>query len=300
MDLRQLTYFLKIAERRSITEAAAELNVTQPTLTKSMKLLEQELGVDLFQRLPRGVDLTEYGRRLVSHAQAVRVRIDDAVGELEALRDGHRGHVTIGAGPAWLRRHLPLAVSRALEARPGIRVRVVGGFDEALLRGLRHGDLDFVVAELPRPQGDDLEIETLSSDRLCVCCRAGHPLVGRDDTGPRDLLAYPWVLPVQATRARQRLDALFVAGDMTPPEPAVETDSMAFILAAVGSSDALTYTTATTMSLPEGRGLVVLPSSVMAADRGAGIIQRKGAALPAAAEAIIDALRAVCRADPHN
>ncbi len=60
MDIRQLDYFLKVAERRSITAAAAELNVTQPTLTKSIRLLEQGLGVPLSERLPRGVELTLY------------------------------------------------------------------------------------------------------------------------------------------------------------------------------------------------------------------------------------------------
>jgi hypothetical protein len=75
-------------------------DVTQPTLTKSIHLLEQDLGVRLFERLPRGVELTLYGLSLVRHAQAVCVQLAEAVGELKGLKSGADGQVTIGAGPA--------------------------------------------------------------------------------------------------------------------------------------------------------------------------------------------------------
>lgn len=301
MHLRQLSYFLKIAQHRSISVAAAELNVTQPTLTKSMKLLEEELGIALFQRMPRGVELTEAGRRLVRHAEAVRIQLRDARDELHALRGGDRGMVTIGAGPAWLRRHLPLAVSRAIATRPKLHVRVAGGFDEALLRGLMRGEFDFVVAELPLTrEQDDLEIETLSRDDLCLYARTGHPLGARAPIGLTDALAYPWVLPAKATRARQRLDALFTSRNRTPPEPAIETGSMAFMLAVVRNSDALTYTTASTVDMPEGVGLVALDAPELASERQAGVIRRRNAWLSPAAEAVIAELRAVCSAQPRN
>ena len=194
MDLRQLEYFLRVAQRRNISAAAAELNITQPSLTKSMKLLEKELGVRLFDRLARGVELTDYGQTLLRHAEAVHVQIGDASSEIAALRSGTFGAVSVGAGPAWLRRHLPLAVAQTVARYPGIRIRVGGGFDEELFRALRRGDYDFVVAELPQAQDRrGLEVRPLTSDELGVCCRAGHPLAGRRRTAVRDLLAYPWV-----------------------------------------------------------------------------------------------------------
>lgn len=151
MDLRRLEYFLSVAKHLSITAAAAELGLAQPTLTKSIRLLEEELGVSLFERLPRGVDLTEFGRSLLRHAQAMHVQARDALNEIEGLRGGTIGMVTIGAGPSWLRRHLPRAVARTLSRNPSLRVRIDGGFDDALLRALRHGEVDFVVSELPSP-----------------------------------------------------------------------------------------------------------------------------------------------------
>ncbi len=300
MDIRRLDYFLKIAELRSMTAAAAALHVTQPTLSKSVRLLEEELGVSLLKRLPRGIELTIYGESLVRHAQAVRVQLENAIGELDGLRTGADGQVMIGAGPSWLRRHLPLALARALNERPRLRVQVIGGFDEALLRSLRHGDLDFVVAELPADGALDLEIEPLTSDRLGVCCRVGHPLLRRQKLTLEALLTFPWVLPVNNAGARRKLEALFVGRGVEPPTPTIESESMAFLFAVVRASDALTYTTSTTILPPEGVGLKMLDIPALRTRRSAGIISRRGAWLSPAAQAVIGELKAICAADPRN
>jgi DNA-binding transcriptional LysR family regulator len=173
MDLRQLSYFRSVARHGSISAAAAELGVAQPTLTKSIRALEQELDAVLFNRLPRGVEMTPFGASFLTHVEAVQVQIQDARREIESLRRGTIGSVTIGAGPAWLRRHLPEAVATSIGRHPELRVAVQSGFDDALLRDLRQGLLDFVVAEVPSPdRARDLDVELLSADVLGVCCRA--------------------------------------------------------------------------------------------------------------------------------
>ncbi len=301
MDLRQLDYFLKVVERRSLTAAAAELRITQPTLTRSIRQLEEALGVALLERLPRGVVPTEFGAVLARHARLVGVQLKDAVGEIEGLRGGRMGEVAIGAGPAWLRRLLPLAVTRAQAVRPGLRVRLTGGFDDGLLRSLRQGDLDFVVAELPEPGiAPDLALTRLAADDLGVICRAGHALVGRTGLTPADLLAFPWILPAGNTRARRRLDALLVGRGLEAPVPAIETDSMAFMLAAIRLSDGIGYTTARLLSLEEGAGLVMLKVEGMTSLRTAGVISRREARLSPAAQSIVDELTAICRLDDRN
>lgn len=301
MDLRQLDYFLRVAARRNISLAAAELNLTQPTLTKSLKLLERELGVRLFDRLARGVELTDHGRALLRHAEAVHVQVADATREIAALRSGTFGAVSVGAGPAWLRRHLPRAVAETLARHPGLRIRVVGGFDEELFQGLRRGDFDFVVAELPQPdERRGLEVRALASDLLGVVGRAGHPLAGRRRLGLRDLLAYPWVLLPRTTRAQRRLGALFAAQDLAPPQTVVETSSHAFLLNLVRQSDALTFTVSKTVEIEEGQGLVMLPVTALRVRREAGVVLRRGSALPQAAVHLIDSLTAICAADPQN
>ena len=301
MDIRQLDYFLAIAERGSITGAAAFLNVTQPTLTKSLRLLEQEFGVLLFERQPRGMALTVFGQSLMKHARAVRVQFADAAEELESLREGADGQVLIGAGPAWLRRQLPLAVARTLRDRPRLKVRIFGGFDEALTRSLRHGDLDFVVAELPLLEAEtDLELEPLTTDLLGVVCREDHPLSRRSRVDLKTLLGYPWALPANNPRARRRLESVFLSHDIKPPVPTVETESMAFMFALLRESDTLTYTTASTVRSPDGRGLMSLHVPALRGERSAGIMRRRGSWIAPAAQAVIDELRNICREDPLN
>ena len=231
MDLRRLEYFLSVAKHLSITAAAEDLGLAQPTLTKSIRSLEEELGVQLFQRLPRGVELTDFGRSLLRHAEAMHVQVQDALNEIEGLRGGAIGVVTIGAGPSWLRRHLPLAIARTLSRNPSLKVRIDGGYDDALLRALRHGEVDFVVSELPSPErAKDLAITPLTSDSLGVCCREEHPLVGERNIPLNVLLDYPWIMPSRRTRAQRRLQALFIAANLASPDPVVETESMAFLL----------------------------------------------------------------------
>ena len=301
MRLRQLEYFLSVAKARSLTLAAAELGVAQPTLTKSIRALEDELGVKLFRRQPRGVDLTGYGESLFRHAQTLSIQLRDTIRELQSLRQGMSGLVTIGAGPAWLRRHLPLAVARTVKRNPAIRVRVDGGFDDVLLRALRRGEVDLVVAEVPSPENaKDLKTIPLTSDRLGVACRAGHPLARFKRVGMQRLLDYPWSMPPTSTHTTRRLQALFIAADLPPPETTVETESMAFLIQTILNSDAIALTVASSLDMPEAKGLRLLNVAGLTSRREAGVILRKDGFLSPAAEAIVDELKRICALEPTN
>lgn len=301
MDLRQLEYFLRVAQRKNISTAASELNITQPTLTKSIKLLEDQLGVKLFDRLPRGVALTSFGTTLLRHAEAIHVQMKDAGDEITALRNGTFGTVRIGAGPAWLRRHLPLAVAKVIAKHPDIRIQIDGSFDETLLRSLRQGELDFVVAEIPSAEDrQDFDITPLTADRLGACCRSGHPLTAKRRLKMRDLLDFPWLKPPRVTRAQSRLNALFIANDLPLPKATVESGSLGLLLNVLRQSDALTYMVSKTLLTREGEGLVMLNVPGLTLSREAGIITRRGGWLPPAALHVIEELRIVCAAEPEN
>jgi LysR family transcriptional regulator of gallate degradation len=231
----------------------------------------------------------------------VHVQVGDASSEIAALRSGRFGAVSVGAGPAWLRRHLPLAVAQTVARHPGIRIKVSGGFDEQLFRSLRQGEFDFVVAELPQPEDRrGLEIKPLTSDELGVCCRADHPLAARRRVAMEDLLRYPWVLLPRTTRAQRRLSALFAAQDLAPPQTVVETDSHAFLLSLLRYSDALTFTVSKTVDIEEGAGLVMLAVPKLKVRRQAGVVTRRGGWLSPAAAHLIDNLAAICAAHPQN
>lgn len=300
-DLRELEYFLTIAERRSFTAAAAKLNITQPALTKSIRLLEDALGVQLFRRLPRGVELTPYGASLARHARAVRVQVKDAISDIQSLKSGISGRITIGAGPAWLRRLLPVAVSALVHERPLVRVRIVGGFDEAVLQNLRLGEIDAALVEVPSSEESaDLDVCPLTSDKLVVACRKDHPLAQREEVRISDLLTALWALPPQATRSRRRLDSLFISRELPPPDAVVETESGAFLLSLLKESDALTYTTRRTLEQPDASDLVEIGIPELAAERIAGFITRKGQTMSPPLAVLFAGLRALAEADARN
>jgi DNA-binding transcriptional LysR family regulator len=300
LDIRQLQYFLKIVELGSFTAAAVRLGIAQPTLTKSMRSLERQLGVELLRRLPRGIEPTEAGQRLAEHGRRAELQLRDAVLAIGSLDSNPAGQVTIGAGPAWLRRILPEAVSSAVQRNPGLNVHVVGGFDDSLLKDLRAGVLDFVVAELPEAKSAaDLSLTRLVQDDLGVAARKGHPLT-RASCRLADLLDFPWVMPPVNTRARRRLDALFVAANLPAPEVRIETISMAFLLQAVRSGDFLTFTVRTTLDAADGGDLAWLDVPALVSTREAGILVRRDGWVSPAMRAVIQELKLLCTNDPRN
>jgi LysR family transcriptional regulator of gallate degradation len=294
VNLRQLEYVLAIARCRSFTAAAEEIGIAQPTLTRSVRALEEEFGADLFDRLARGVVPTEVGRAVIRHAETINLQVRDVVDEVSMLRGRAGGQVSIGAGPTWLRLFLPQAVARVISNNPSLRVSVDGGSDDALLRALRSGDVDFILAELPSPElGRDLDMRELISDTLVVCCRQAHALATRQAIGLKDLLAYPWIMPPIQSRGRQRLGALFVASDLPVPDIAVETESLAFMVQMVLHSDALTLMVRTNVQFVENNHVVALDVPELTAKRDAGLILRKGAWVSPGAQLVIDEVKRI-------
>nr|WP_306267282.1 LysR family transcriptional regulator [Pararhizobium sp. IMCC3301] len=301
MDLRQISYFLRVVEEGNVTRAAEKLNIAQPTLSKSIKYLERQLDVQLFERLPRGVKLTIYGEKLLEHARHVEVQVTTAVDDLKGIRSGNVGNVRIGAGPSWLRRLLPEAIALVLRERPDITINVSGGFDEALLKALSAGHLDFVLAELPlRGPEPEFRAEQLTEDRLCICARAGHALQDRKNITLTELQDYQWVLPPAPTLARKKLDAFLLTHGLKLPKRVTVSDSLGFMLSLIRRSDAITYTTMSILTSEDGQGIVLLDVPAVEVVRGAGLIFRKPILVSPAVNFVADVVRRIAAENPKN
>ncbi|GAB5377098.1 MAG: LysR family transcriptional regulator [Acuticoccus sp.] len=295
IDLRLLQYFLKTVEEGGITRAAAALNIAQPTLSKAIRLLEYQLGATLLERGPQGVVPTAIGERLLRHARSIMAQVHDAAAQIEAMRLGEAGSVRIGAGPSWVRRLLPEAVADALKERPDLEISVFGGYDESLLGRLFEGDLDMVVAEMPMEfDGETFEAEELTDDDLMVCAREGHPLVGRKELEMTEILPHRWVLPSQNTLARRKFEGKLLSLGLPSPAAVVNSNSMTFILTLLRASDALTYTTLSSLKSFEGRAIRSLDVPALRAVRRAGVIVRRPRLLSPAGEYLVSLLRARC------
>ncbi|HEX3830617.1 MAG TPA: LysR family transcriptional regulator [Solirubrobacteraceae bacterium] len=177
MELRHLRYFIAIAEERSFTGAAERLWVAQPGLSTQMRRLEAELGVQLFERHPRGIDLTQAGELFLERARVAVSAADVALATGSDLEAGVIGSLRLGlaAGARWsLASELLLRFGRE---RPGVELTVVEAHGGTLWRDLRAGRLDALVA--PTGHGSaDLRTLELGHEDWVVLVGTGHPLAG--------------------------------------------------------------------------------------------------------------------------
>ncbi len=159
MQIQQLTYFVAVALNRSFTRAADETGVSQPTLSKQVRVLENTLGTPLFTRDRGPIELTTAGEALLPHAQRILIEVEAAertVGEVAGLR---RGRVRLGATPSMCDGLLPEVLAQFHHQHPHIEIEVHEGGSRVLTRELVEGRLDVALLIAPL-QSVDTDIET--------------------------------------------------------------------------------------------------------------------------------------------
>jgi LysR family nitrogen assimilation transcriptional regulator len=207
MEIRQLTFFLGVAESGSFSKAAVRLSVAQPVLSRQIKILESELGVELFYRNGRGIVLSEAGKLLESHAQNVIGTVEQAQSEIGALKAAPQGRVAIAMPPSigWMLTG-PL-VLRCREAFPNILLHLAEGFSGHVAEWLSSGKIDIgIVYQAPRRSM--LVTEPLFSDELILLGPADDPAaVGSSDSVSTARLAeIPLILPARPHGLRVLVD----------------------------------------------------------------------------------------------
>jgi DNA-binding transcriptional LysR family regulator len=175
MELRHLRYFVAIAEERSITRAAERLWIAQPGLSTQVRRLEAELGVELFHRHTRGVDLTDAGELFLERARAALAAADDAGRTGRDLQAGLVGSVRIGVAA-----ETPAGATASLLAafgqdRPDVEVTVIESYAGALMRELRDARLDAVVAAAELGSAE-MRAVRLGAEPWVVLAAPGHRL----------------------------------------------------------------------------------------------------------------------------
>ena len=191
-DLRLLRYFVTVAEERNLTRAARRLHIAQQSLSQQIRVLESQLGVALFVRSSRGVELTDVGEVLLREARPVLAQAERAVETVRRAARGQQGELRVGILASVANYVVPPLV-RAFAARhPGIELRTDDVTIKALVAGLREGMLD---AGLSRPPlVDDLETEVILREPVAAVLPEGHPLADREQLELADLADEPWVL----------------------------------------------------------------------------------------------------------
>jgi DNA-binding transcriptional LysR family regulator len=193
VELHQLRYFVAVAEHRHFTRAARDLAVAQPSISKQVRLLEDELGAPLFHRMRGNVTLTPAGEALLPWARRVLLDVGAATDEVRELAGLRRGRLSVGATPSLTTAILPGALARFRAAYPGIDVKLHEAGSQVLVRELVEGLLDLALVILPA-RHPSLITTPLLKEELVVAASADHPLAARKSVAVADLRNVPLVM----------------------------------------------------------------------------------------------------------
>jgi LysR family transcriptional regulator of abg operon len=234
--LTQLRNLLAVMDSGSIRGAARELSISQPALTRSVRQLEAELQVKLFERTVRGVTPTPAGRAFLARTRMIHNELGRARDELAQIASEHAGSVAFGSGPHPAIHLVPPALAQFRREHVNAEVRIVDGPAHVLLPQLREGSLDFVISA--RPQGKlDAHIKgrPLYTNRLVVGGRRGHPL--RHARSLRELVDASWVIYTPTGWSGAIIPDMFEKNGLPVPKSVVRSDSYIALLTIIARTD---------------------------------------------------------------
>ncbi len=260
MELRHLRYFLAVGEALNFTKAAAQLRVAQPALSRQVQDLEDEIGVDLVRRSPRGVTLTAEGRLFLDEVRELLKRADESVEKVRALARGEYGELHIGYAPSPTVEMLPPALAAFQKAVPRVKVLLHDLSSDELIAGLRNATLELAI--MVQPTGEQtagIEFELLRTYPLCVALTAAHPFARLKSITLEKLAAEPLVglRRKDYSEYYHILDHIF-APIRAKPRIAVECDSASSLITEVEAGRGIALATLS-FKLVAGKRLLYRP-----------------------------------------
>lgn len=223
MNLRSLRYFLKVAEYGSITRAALNLHITQPSLTQHLRHLEDHFGLALFMRHGRGVILTEAGKTLRLKAEILIDEIDSLPSQLESSQSRPRGSLSVGLPISWSELVTYPVVERFRREFPEVHVKLAINASEALADAMNGNELQMAVL-VETDQQENFSLEPLVEDDLFLLGPTGSGLNALGSLSLKDVADYPLILPLNLTMVMRRIDRTLAAAGGTL-NPIMETPS---------------------------------------------------------------------------
>lgn len=272
---RQLTALIHIVELQSYTAAAHQLDLTQPTLHRTIKDLEQLCERSLFQRSPTGIEATWHAKQLRRYASLFFSELQQGVEEMQEFNGQVNGSLRIGSLPLARSEIVPLTVLQLNDEFPDASISIVDGPYGEQFNSLLHGQLDVIVGALRAPNKDTVQ-RPLFQDQLSVVVKANHPLATRQTISATELQQLDWVAPPKSTPARHVFSEIFVRRGLAPPSHVIECSSLVAVRGILLNSERAALLPARQVEIEVRAGLLaVCPMTLPDTDRQIGITMRR-------------------------
>ena len=294
MELRHLRYFLVVGEVLNFTKAAARLRVAQPALSRQVQDLEDEIGVDLLRRSPRGVTLTAEGKLFLEEVRELLKHVDESVEKTRALARGEYGDLHIGYIPIPTAEILPRALEAFRKVVPHVKLMLHDLSTDELIAGLRDGTLELAIMVQPiGEQTVEIEFETLRTHVWCVALSRAHPLA-RLKSIPLEKLARERlvILSRKSYSEYYRILEHIFAAVCGKPRIAMECDSEGSLFMEVEAGHGIALVT-TIAKLAAGKRLVYRPLTGTTETQSVGIARATKGDVTPAGEKFCEILRLI-------
>jgi LysR family transcriptional activator of glutamate synthase operon len=215
MHLEELEWFVALAEIEHVTEAAAELGVSQPTLSRALSRFETQVGTPLFDRVNRRLRLNPYGQIMLEHARRSIAEMQSANDRIDALRDPDTGRVRLAFLHSLASWYVPEQLRRFRESANRIAFDLFQGPAPEITQRVRGGQADIAITS-PRPKAPDLVWHRLYEERLCLAVPRGHRLASRTRVRLSAAAEEPFVALAGHTGLRQLTDELWAEDNVHP------------------------------------------------------------------------------------
>ncbi len=270
-------YFLEIARQGHMGRAAATFGITQPAITKSVRRLEDAVGVPLFERGAHGARLTPQGLLFLETARRFDLQHSELVRSAADLRAQSVGLLRLGVTNPASDSEVVNAMALLTRRRPGLRIKLTLGKSDVLNQAVENGELDMAV--VPAYPGVTFSCDQIpvNEDRIRVAARNGHPLLSASALSLQDLGPYGWVMPSRDSAARQVINTIFERAGLPPPHVNVEVEyTSEAVLGLVTGTDLITLAPVSSLRGWAGR-VVPLPLEMLVIPRTLVLITRVNA-----------------------
>lgn len=294
LRLRQLRLMVALEEFGSLRRAADEIGMTQPAATKMLHEAESLLGVELFERLPRGMRPTPFGQTVIYYARMIFAELSGMREELAALESGNLGRVTVGAIPALASGLLTRTIATLKKSHPRLSMSIQVDTSDVLVHALLQDQLDVVLGRIPvGARSEDLLFDSLGEEELCVIAGAQTPFAQARKVTWSQLQRETWVLQQHPSPMRAIVNQAFHDARVDIPSSIVETTSIMTLLSLLQQTDMIGVTPRSVVEdYPARHLLAVLPITFRPRLPPFGLITRRHRIMSSAMQAFISAVKA--------